>query len=240
MSTCGMNLIIIIILLLLILFGGGGFYIGGPVVGGGAALGTHLVNRASSFTWPADSAAKNNRPAKSAVVPQCAFLHDAKLLIHAAPASGVWREAHLSLTDFWLRSEPALMKTLCFLAVALLSIVVCQAQPPPMQPMRLLPPGFQQSTSTNAPVNYVIKVLMKDAKAKTAVRFRSRRLTVRLNWTQSSEKNPVKINNNDIPTTLKLNGRLTTIDEQKGVLKFFLGHGVPYVTSSLNNGAAAS
>jgi hypothetical protein len=130
------------------------------------------------------------------------------------------------------------MKTLCFLAVALLSIVVCQAQPPPMQPMRLLPPGFQQSTSTNAPVNYVIKVLMKDAKGNgSSIQVTTIDGSFELDTIQ---KNPVKINNNDIPTTLKLNGRLTTIDEQKGVLKFFLGHGVPYVTSSLNNGAAAS
>ena len=54
------------------------------------------------------------------------------------------------------------------------------------------------------------------------------------------QKNSVKINNNDIPTTLKLEGTLTILDEQKGVLKFFLGHSVPYVTGSLSNGAPSS
>jgi len=46
------------------------------------------------------------------------------------------------------------------------------------------------------------------------------------------QKNSVKINNNDIPVTLKLNATLKVLDDQKGQLQMFLGRTVPYVTST--------
>lgn len=132
------------------------------------------------------------------------------------------------------------MKTLCLLAVALVSTVVCQAQPAPLPPppIRFAPHGLQPPMSTNAPVNYVIKVLMKDAKGnEDSLQVTTIDGSFELNTIQ---KNSVKINGNDIPTTLKLTGTLTSIDEKKALVRFYLGHTVPYVTSSFNNGASSA
>jgi hypothetical protein len=46
------------------------------------------------------------------------------------------------------------------------------------------------------------------------------------------QKATVKINNSDIPVTLKLTGTLTVLDWNKGKLQLYLGRTVPYVTSS--------
>jgi hypothetical protein len=134
------------------------------------------------------------------------------------------------------------MKALHFLAIAVLSVVVCQAQPS-FTPQRFGPPPGLPSVSspladTNPPANYVIKVLMKDAKGNAS----SLQVTTIAGSFEldTLQKNSVKINNTDIPTTLKLSGELTKINEQKGRLKLFLGRTVPYVTSSFNNGASSS
>jgi hypothetical protein len=120
------------------------------------------------------------------------------------------------------------MKSLRFPAIAVLGVLLCQTAPLPASP----------PTDTNAPVNYVIKVVTKDAKGDTS--------SLQVTTIEGSfeldtlQKNSVKINNTDIPTTLKMSGTLTTINEQKGRLKLFLGRTVPYVTSSFNNGASSS
>lgn len=71
-------------------------------------------------------------------------------------------------------------------------------------------------------------------------------------WTQSLEvlttegnvelntlqKNSVKINN-DVPVTLKFNGTLNAINDEKGRLQLFLGRTVPYVTSTSGSGPNA-
>jgi hypothetical protein len=137
------------------------------------------------------------------------------------------------------------MKTLFFLAVAMFSVVVCQAQPAitpptPLTPRNLPPqfglsPGSPQPMDTNAPVNYVIKVLMKDAKGEVS--------TMQVTTMAGSfdldtlQKNTVKINDSEIPTTLKMSGGLTPFNEQKGTLKLFLGRTVPYVTSTSGGGS---
>lgn len=112
------------------------------------------------------------------------------------------------------------MKSLRFLSVAVLGILLCQTAP---------------AADTNAPVNYVIKVMMKDAKGNNS----SLQVTTIDGQFEldTLQKSSVKINNADIPATLKLNGTLTTINEQKGRLNFYLGRTVPYVTSSYNNGS---
>jgi hypothetical protein len=46
------------------------------------------------------------------------------------------------------------------------------------------------------------------------------------------QKTSVKINNSDIPVTLKLTGTLTVLDWNKGRLQLYLGRTVPYVTST--------
>jgi hypothetical protein len=122
------------------------------------------------------------------------------------------------------------MKTPCLLALALLSTVVCQAQPVSMPPLHFAPPGLSVSANTNVPANYVIKVMMKDAKGnEDSLQVTTVDGSFELDTIQ---KSPTKINGNDIPSTLKLSGSLTPLDEKKAVVKFYLGHTVPYVTSS--------
>ena len=53
------------------------------------------------------------------------------------------------------------------------------------------------------------------------------------------QKNSVKINNNDVPVTLKFNGTLNAINDEKGRLQLFLGRTVPYVTSTSGSGPNA-
>jgi hypothetical protein len=119
------------------------------------------------------------------------------------------------------------MKFLRFLAIAVLGVFLCQTTQ-----------LWASPTDTNAPVNYVIKVLMKDTKGEvSSLQVTTVDGTFELDTLQ---KNSVKINNNDIPSTLKLSGTLTTIDEKKGRLTLYLGRTVPYVTSSFNNGASSS
>src|SRR5271154_191896 len=119
------------------------------------------------------------------------------------------------------------MKSFRFLAAVTLSVLLFQ-----IAPLLASPPD------TNAPANYVIKVLMKDAKGSdSSLQVTTIDGPFELDTLQ---KNSVKINNTDIPATLKMSGELTTINEHKGRLKLFLGRTVPYVTGSFNNGMSSS
>jgi hypothetical protein len=114
------------------------------------------------------------------------------------------------------------MKALHFPAIAVLGIALCHAAP-----LTAAPP---QSADTNNAVNYVVKVEWKNADGTSS--------SLRLTTTEGSfdlntlQKQTVKINNSDVPTTLKLNGTLTALSAEKGRLQLFLGRTVPYVTSS--------
>src|SRR5205823_3744506 len=55
------------------------------------------------------------------------------------------------------------------------------------------------------------------------------------------QKNSVKINNNDVPVTLKFDGTLAEATDEKCHLRMFLGRTVPYVTgTSYGSGNAAT
>ncbi len=119
------------------------------------------------------------------------------------------------------------MKALRFPVIAALGVLLSLTAPLLASPL----------AETNVPANYVIKVLMKDAKGNTS--------SLQVTTIDGSfeldtlQKNPVKVGNMDVPSTLKMSGTLTTIDEQKGRLKLYLGRTVPYVTSTFNNGSVA-
>lgn len=126
-------------------------------------------------------------------------------------------------------------------------IVVCassHAQPAPApSPRPPTPPPPAASPATAAApardaANYLICVEWKDAKGET------NSLEVLTTEGQVSfdglQKNSVKINNNDVPATLKLNASLSVISEEKGRLQLFLGRTVPYVTGSYNGGSSYS
>jgi hypothetical protein len=118
------------------------------------------------------------------------------------------------------------MKPLRLPAIVILGVLLCQTAP-----LLASPPA-----DTNAPVNYVIQVRAKDAKGNVS----SLQVTTIDGHFEldTLQKNTVQINNTEIPATLKMNGTLTTMNEQKGLLKLFLGRTVPYVTSTYNNGSA--
>lgn len=126
------------------------------------------------------------------------------------------------------------------LAFALTLAVTCQAQlppntsppPPPPQralPQRAMPPGMQQPLPDKPAVNYVIRVEWKDAKKGTnALQI----VTCEGSFELNTVSGAVKINNSEVPTTVKLSGSLVELNPEKGRLQLFLGRTVPYVTST--------
>jgi hypothetical protein len=124
-----------------------------------------------------------------------------------------------------------IMKTFPLFIAVLLAATACQAQPSPV------PPGLPQrlSPATPAgdikqPVNYTIRVEWKAPKedAKT-LQILTADGSFELDTIQ---KTSVKINDADIPVTLKFSGTLTALDDEKGQLRLFLGRTVPYITGS--------
>ena len=138
------------------------------------------------------------------------------------------------------------MNTLRLLAIALLLAVTCHAQlPPNSSPQPQMPhsagmtntPAMQQPMPPRPAVNYVIRVEWKDAKKGTN--------TLQIVTTESSFQldtvsGMVKINNADVPTTVKVSGQLAELSPEKGRLQLFLGRTVPYVTSNSGPGSSYS
>ena len=119
------------------------------------------------------------------------------------------------------------MKISYLLAVALFAAIACHAQPAPFPP-RPAPMPSQEAVKPSA--NYVIRVEWKAAKEDSKF---LEVLTAEGSFNLDTiQKASVKINNNEIPTTLKLSGSLTPIDDAKGKLQLFLGRTVPYVTGT--------
>jgi hypothetical protein len=140
------------------------------------------------------------------------------------------------------------MNPLRLLAIVMLLAVICQAQLPPNGlPQRPMPPpGLSPATQQPPPakpaVNYVIRVEWKDNKKGTnALQI----VTCEGSFDLNTISGAVKINNSDVPTTVKLSGSLTELNPEKGRLQLFLGRTVPYVTSTYsgsggNNGSSYS
>jgi hypothetical protein len=133
------------------------------------------------------------------------------------------------------------MKTLPLILVALMAAFTCQSQPtPPPRPPLVMPPGMTPPASAAAkdPVNYLIRVEWKEPKGDPKS---LEVLTTEGNFEfDGLQKNSVKINNNDVPVTLKLSGTITALSDEKGRLQLFLGRTVPYVTGSFGNGSSSS
>ena len=115
--------------------------------------------------------------------------------------------------------------------VALLVAIACHAQPQPGAPAPALAPA-------KAPVNYLIRVEWKEPKSDP--RFLEVLTTEGHFELDTIQKNSVKINNNDIPVTLKLTGTLSALGDEKGRIQLFLGRTVPYVTSTSGFGSSTS
>ena len=127
------------------------------------------------------------------------------------------------------------MKTLHLFVVVMFAAAVCQAQPMPGRPPG---PANPPAEAAKDPVNYIIRVEWSEPKAETKfLEVLTAEGQFDLNTIQ---KNSVKINNNDVPITLKFSGTLNALDGEKGRLQLFLGRTVPYVTSTSTMGSSYS
>jgi hypothetical protein len=126
------------------------------------------------------------------------------------------------------------MKTYSLMLAALFTAIACHSQPvtwhtPPGQP----PPQMGQSPAAapaRDPVNYLIRVEWTEPKGDPKS---LEVLTAEGNFELDTlQKASVKINDTDIPVTLRFNGTLNEINENKGRLQFYLGRTVPYVTGT--------
>lgn len=122
------------------------------------------------------------------------------------------------------------MKTFCLLALALALAANAPAQPRPLPPN---PPPPMATETLKEAVNYSIRVEWNNGKTNTQ---HLQILTAEGSFNLDSiQKASVKINNNDIPITLRMSGALGVIDQKKGRLQLFLGRTIPYVTSTYNS-----
>jgi len=136
------------------------------------------------------------------------------------------------LDEFGHWTEPAgIMKSLCLLAVAMLLVIGPLAS---AQQSVVSVTGSPSAVISKKTVNYVVRVEWKDAKKGTnALQI----VTGEGSFTLDTMSGAVKINDSDVPTTVKLQGTLAEVSPQKGRLQLFLGRTVPYVTGTTYSGA---
>ena len=127
------------------------------------------------------------------------------------------------------------MKRYPWIIAALLIALTAYSQAPgsqPGAPLRTLGGSAPSPVLEQDPVNYLVRVEWKAPNAESKF---LEVLTAEGQFNLNTiEKNPVKINNNDVPTTLKFTGSLVPISSEKARVKLFLGRTVPYVTSTAN------
>jgi hypothetical protein len=131
----------------------------------------------------------------------------------------------------------AVMKFLPLFAFSLLTVIACQGQaiypPPPSPSTPLAAPAFTNTA------NFAIQIQWRTSKSET--NFLRLVTTEGLFSLDTVQTNRVKINNNEIPVSLRFSGTLTVIGPEKGRLNLFLGRTVPYVTGvNLAGGATSS
>ena len=133
------------------------------------------------------------------------------------------------------------MKKYSWLLFALLVAVSAYSQS--SSSLSVSPGSVSGSTTSSSnierdTVNYLIRVEWKAPKAESKS---LEVLTTEGQFNLSTiEKNPVKINGNDVPTTLKFTGSIEHLNADKARVRFFLGRTVPYITSTSNNGGSSS
>lgn len=92
---------------------------------------------------------------------------------------------------------------------------------------------FDAAAPEREPVNYIVTVKWSDTKAGTNfLQVLTTPGSFNLNAIQSS----VRIDKNDIPTTVSFKGTVTEINPGKVNVQVFLGRTVPYVTSTYSGG----
>lgn len=130
--------------------------------------------------------------------------------------------------------------TLCALLMGFAIQAQPQLQPPSFHPPRPIPHGERlgaHNAVAKNPVNYRIHVEWTEPKGDPKS---LEVLTTEGNFEYDGIQSFKKINNNDVPVTLKLNGSITALNDDRGRLQLFLGRTVPYVTGSYGSGPHAS
>lgn len=136
------------------------------------------------------------------------------------------------------------MKIVSFIAVAIFVAIAAQAQPTfqerlqrissPPPPSAFPPPASPSSGApVSEPVNYLIRVEWKGG--PDGPKFLELTTAEGAFQLDTIQKNSVKINDHDVPITLKFNGSLAPLNDNKGRLQLFLGRTVPYVTGTMGN-----
>lgn len=126
------------------------------------------------------------------------------------------------------------MKVLFWVVSGALTVFACAAQniyPNPPAPSAPLAVAFTNTA------NYSLEVQWKTAKGETnTLKVVTADGQFSLDTLQT---NRVKINNHEIPITVRCSGALTVLSPEKGRLNLFLGRTVPYATA-VNVGGNAS
>lgn len=116
------------------------------------------------------------------------------------------------------------MKFLPCFAVLLITTLAAPAQFTPATTQK--PPVSPVKT----PCNYLLQVEWKSKTETNSVKLLTTEGQFNLDAVQGAK---VKINNNEIPVTLRLSGTLTVLSpDTKGQLTLYLGRTMPYVTGS--------
>jgi hypothetical protein len=123
------------------------------------------------------------------------------------------------------------MKLFSLVPVLLISTFVASAQFTPATPAK--PPA----SPVKPLCNYLLQVEWKSKTETNAMKVLTTEGQFNLDAIQGAK---VKINNNEIPVTLRLSGTLTVLSpDTKGQLTLFLGRTVPYVTG-VNTGPSGA
>lgn len=116
------------------------------------------------------------------------------------------------------------MNSLRLLVIVSFLAVACQAEPPNVSLS-----GAPQAKAVKEAVNYTLRVEWRDAKKGTnALQV----VTAEGSFELDTISGSVKMNDSEVPTTVKLSGTITDLNGEKGRLQMFLGRTVPYVTGS--------
>ena len=156
--------------------------------------------------------------------------------LHDAPRYVALRlPSHFKIETPALMQSHPVMKLLPLIVLNLLAVIACQGQaiypPPPSPSAPMAAPAF-----TNT-FNYAVQVQWKTSKTET--NFLKVLTTEGLFSLDAVQTNRVKINNSEIPVTLRFSGTLMVLSPEKGRLNLFLGRTVPYATG-VNLGGSGS
>ena len=115
-----------------------------------------------------------------------------------------------------MKAFPSLLVMLCFCALA------THATP-------LIGSPSSSSVTAGEPVNYIISVTWKNANKGTNT---LQLVTGEGSFELDTISGTTKMDQREIPNTVKLSGSLTSLAPDKGRMQLFIGRTVPYVTST--------